>query len=50
MTLTPGGTFVVRVAFHDFPTVIRIWERFHLTEVDGRPIAEREIQTIAGCP
>lgn len=50
VTLTPGGTFVVSLAFHDFPTGIRIWERFHLTEVDGSPVVEREIQEITGCP
>ena len=49
-TLTRGGTFVVSVAFHDFPTGIRIWERFHLTEVDGSPVVEREIQKVTGCP
>jgi hypothetical protein len=49
-SLTPGGTFVVSVAFHDFPTGIRIWERFHLTEVDGSPVVEREIQKVTGCP
>lgn len=50
VTLTPGGTFVASVAFHDFPTGIRIWERFHLTEVDGRPVVERDIQKVTGCP
>ncbi len=50
VTLTSGGTFVVSVAFHDFPTGIRIWERFHLTEVDGSLVVEREIQKVTGCP
>ena len=50
VTLTPGETFVVSLAFHDFPTGIRIWERFHLTEVNGSPVVEREIFKVTGCP
>ena len=49
-TLTPGETLVVSLTFHDFPSGIRIWERFQLTEVDGSPIVEREIQKVTGCP
>lgn len=49
-TLTPGETLVVSLTFHDFPTGIRIWERLHLTEVDGSPVVEREIQKVTGCP
>lgn len=50
MTLTTGGTFVVSVALDDFPTGIRIWERFHLTEADGSPVVERDFQKVTGCP
>lgn len=50
VTLTPGGTFVVSVALQSFEGGIRISERFHLTEVDGRPVVEREIQKVIGCP
>jgi hypothetical protein len=50
VTLTPGGTFVVSVALHDFPTGIRVWERFHLTEADGSPVVERDFQKVTGCP
>jgi hypothetical protein len=51
LTLTPGGTTVVSLAFHDFPTGVRIWQRYHLTVVDGNPVVERFIEKIEpGCP
>jgi len=50
VTLTSGGTLVVSVAFHDFPTGIRIWQVLHLTVVDGIPIVDRDIQKVTGCP
>jgi hypothetical protein len=49
-TLTPGETLVVSLTFHDFPSGIRIWERLQLTQVDGSPVVEREIQKVMGCP
>jgi hypothetical protein len=49
-TLTPGGTQIVSVAFHDFPTGLKIWERHHLTVVDGKPVVERDILKVTGCP
>ena len=50
ITLTPGGTLVSSFAFHDFPTGIRIWQRYHLTVVDGNPVVERDILKVTGCP
>ena len=50
VTLAPGETFVVSVAFNSREGGIRILERFHLTEVDGSPVVERAIQTVTGCP
>jgi hypothetical protein len=50
VTLAPGGTLVVSVAFNSREGGIRILERFHLTEVDGSPVVEREIQEITSCP
>jgi hypothetical protein len=50
ITLTPGGTEVVSLAFHDFPTGLRIWQRFHLTVVDGNPLVERDVLKVTGCP
>jgi hypothetical protein len=47
---TRGETEVLRGAFHDFPTGIRIWERFHATAVDGVIIVDREIVKVTGCP
>jgi hypothetical protein len=49
-TLTPGGTQIVSGAFHDFPTGLKIWERRHLTVVDGNPVVERDILKVTGCP
>ena len=50
VTLTPGGTLVISYAFHDFPTGMRIWQRYHLTVVDGNPVIERDIMKFTGCP
>lgn len=50
VTLTPGGTFVDAYMWHDFPTGIKIWERYQLTEVDGTPVVERYILDVTGCP
>ena len=50
VTLTPGGTQVVSLAFDDFPTGLRIWQRFHLTVVDGNVVVERDILKVTGCP
>jgi hypothetical protein len=50
VTLTTGGTFMVSVALNSREGGIRILERFHLTERDGRPIVEREIFNVIGCP
>jgi hypothetical protein len=50
VTLTSGGTFVVSIVLHGREGEIRISEHFHLTEVDGRLVVEREIQKVTGCP
>lgn len=50
MALTPGGTQVYSLTFHDFPTGIKIWQRIHLTIVDGQPVVDREILKVVGCP
>jgi hypothetical protein len=50
VTLAPSGTFVFSVAFHDFSTGLRIWQRLHLTVVDGRPVVDRDILKVTGCP
>lgn len=47
---TPGGVEVLTETFHDFPTGVRIWERFHATVVDGRIVIEREVFKVTGCP
>jgi hypothetical protein len=47
---TPGGTDVIHLAFHDFPTGIKIWELIHVTRVHGRIVVEREVQRVTGCP
>jgi hypothetical protein len=49
-TAAPGGTVVFSATFHDFPTGIRIYERVHVTEVDGRLIVDRDIMKVTGCP
>jgi hypothetical protein len=49
-TLTPGGMFVYSVAFHDFPTGLRIWQRIHLTVVNGNPVVDSDILKVTGCP
>ena len=50
VTLTPGGTEVFTMTFHDFPTGIRILGQAHATVVDGRLIVERDILKVTGCP
>ena len=50
VTLAPSGTFVFSVAFHDFPTGLRIRQRNHLTVVDGSPVVDRDILKVTGCP
>lgn len=49
-TVTPGGTEVFTMTFHDFPTGIRIFGQAHATVVDGRLIVERDILKVTGCP
>jgi hypothetical protein len=42
---------VVSFTFHDFSTGLRIWQRFHLTVVNGNPVVERDITRIeSACP
>jgi hypothetical protein len=48
--LTPGGTEVFNLTFHDFPTGIKIWERIHATFANGELVVERELQKVTGCP
>ena len=52
LTLTPGGTMIVSFTFHDFPTGVKIWQRYHLmTVVNGNPVIERDITKIEpACP
>ena len=51
LTLAPSGTMVVSFTFHDFPTGLKIWQRFHLTVVDGTPVVERDITKFEpACP
>ena len=47
---TRGEVEVLTEAFHDFPTGVRIWERFHATVVAGRIVIEREVFKVTGCP
>jgi hypothetical protein len=48
--LTPGGTEIYSLTFHDFPTGLKIWQRVHLTVVDGAVKVDREIVKVEGCP
>ena len=50
VNLTLGGTKIVSYIFHDWPGDIRIWERIHLTEVDGTLVVDRYIFGVTGCP
>jgi hypothetical protein len=50
MALTTGGTQIYSLTFHDFPTGIKIWQRVHLTVVDGQLVVDREILKVVGCP
>ena len=50
VVLTPGQAVVVANTWHDFPTGLKIWERFHLTLVDGLPVVERYVLKVTGCP
>ena len=49
-TFTPGGVFVAVTTYHDFFGDVRIFERVHITEVDGRLVVDREIIDVSGCP
>jgi len=49
--LTPGGVAAWTTTFHDYlGHDIRIYERFHLTEVDGELVVIREVSGVEGCP
>lgn len=49
--LTPGETFTQTLTFHDFlGKDIKIFERGHLTLVDGVPTVERSVSGYSGCP
>jgi hypothetical protein len=50
VTLTYGDTYEESYTWHDFPTGIKIWERYSLHEVDGTPVLERYILKVTGCP
>ena len=50
VALTPGQAVVVANTWHDFPTGLMIWERFHLTLVDGQPVIEKYVLKVTGCP
>jgi hypothetical protein len=47
---TPGETEVFNFAYHDFPDGVRIWQRTHMTVVDGQLVVERVIDKVTGCP
>jgi hypothetical protein len=47
---TPGETEVLNFAYHDFPDGVRIWQRTHVTVVDGQLVVERVIEKVTGCP
>ena len=48
-TLTRGGTFTATTTFHDFFGDVRIFVRYHLTEVNGTVRVEREVVHVTGC-
>jgi hypothetical protein len=48
--LAPGGTFVASTTFRDFFGEVRIFVRFHLTEVNGTTVVERDLLDVTGCP
>jgi hypothetical protein len=49
--LTPGGTFIVSLPFHDFFGDVRIHVKVHLTLLaDGTVAVEREVLDVTGCP
>ncbi|MDQ0576796.1 hypothetical protein [Agromyces albus] len=49
--LTPGATFTGTGTYHEYlGDDIRIYERFHLTVVDGEPVVDRFISGFEGCP
>jgi hypothetical protein len=50
VTLTAGQTVVVANTWHDFPTGLKIWERYQLTVVDGQAVVERYVLKVTGCP
>jgi hypothetical protein len=50
VTLSSGQTLVVATTWHDFPTGLKIWERYHLTVVDGQPVIESYVLKFTGCP
>jgi hypothetical protein len=50
VVLTLGETVVVASTWHDFPTGLQIWERYHLTIVNGQPVIERYVLIVTGCP
>jgi hypothetical protein len=49
-TFTPGGVFVAVTTYHDFFGNMRIFERVHITEVDGRLVVDRQLIDVSGCP
>jgi hypothetical protein len=51
INLTPGGVVTSTSTFHDYLGAdIRIYERFHLTEVDGELVVVRDVGGVEGCP
>ena len=48
--LTPGDTFLVNNTFHDFFGDIKIWERYHLTILNGEAVVDRYYVNWTGCP
>jgi len=50
VAVTLGQDVVVANTWHDFPTGLKIWERYHLTLVDGQPVIEKYVLKVTGCP
>jgi hypothetical protein len=49
-TFTRGEVFTATTTFHDFFGDVRIFVRFHLTDVGGTIRVEREVLDVSGCP
>ena len=50
MNLTPGGTFTVNETLRESSANVTIVYRYHLTEVQGEPVVEREVESFFAGP